>query len=392
MNILFLLRTLDLGGVEIVTTVLANKFAKEGHSVSVFSFKKGSGAVINRFDERVDVYICDSYKCSLKNVKFLRKIFIIKQIEIVINQWGLPLVPIRTIFKAKNNLNIKVISVYHNDPIQNGRINSIKFQLLKNQNIVSVVFFRVLLWIVSFATSYSFRYIYSHSDFFEVLSPYYVSNFRSISHINNLNKLIVQSNPVTIDCSGYTYDSQKKYKEIIYVGRLDSIQKKVNRVIEMWAQLEHIFPLWKLTIVGDGPQKTDLIELVSKFRLKHVLFAGLKDVRPFYERASILVLTSDYEGFPLVLNECMSFGVVPVVYGSFAAINEIIEDNVNGLIVNNQNGHFCLSEMVSKVKYLMDNDDILKKMASYSLVKSSNYSLNSIYKQWMHTFNELVCS
>ena len=50
MNILFLLKTYDLGGVEVVSTVLAKKFIDSGHNVVVFAFEKGKGTALSYFN------------------------------------------------------------------------------------------------------------------------------------------------------------------------------------------------------------------------------------------------------------------------------------------------------------------------------------------------------
>ena len=115
-----------------------------------------------------------------------------------------------------------------------------------------------------------------------------------------------------------------KTKEIIYVGRLDFVQKRVYRVIDTWNYLEEKFPDWRLTIVGDGGDRDNLEGHVKALGLKHVSFEGFQSPIDYYKRASLLMLTSDFEGFPLVLAECMSFGVVPVVYNSYAAVGDII--------------------------------------------------------------------
>ena len=56
MNILFLLKSLEIGGVEVVTAVLANEFIKHGHNVFVFSFLEGKNSVANRFDDNIKIY------------------------------------------------------------------------------------------------------------------------------------------------------------------------------------------------------------------------------------------------------------------------------------------------------------------------------------------------
>ena len=71
---------------------------------------------------------------------------------------------------------------------------------------------------------------------------------------------------------------------------------------------------------------------ITNYKLKRVSLEGFKRPDNYYKRASILLLTSEFEGFPLVLAESMSFGVIPVVYGSFSAIYDIIENNKDGII------------------------------------------------------------
>lgn len=65
---------------------------------------------------------------------------------------------------------------------------------------------------------------------------------------------------------------------------------------------------------------------VRELKLRNVSFEGFQNPKEYYERASILLLTSEFEGFPLVLPECMSFGVIPAVYGSYSAVYDIVED------------------------------------------------------------------
>lgn len=80
-----------------------------------------------------------------------------------------------------------------------------------------------------------------------------------------------------------------------------------------------------------------LLHLVKKqvaaYDLEHVSFEGFQQPKPYYERASILLFTSEYEGFPLVLAECMSFGVIPVVYDSYSAVRDIIDDGKDGVVI-----------------------------------------------------------
>lgn len=169
---------------------------------------------------------------------------------------------------------------------------------------------------------------------------------------------------------------------MIYVGRLDYNQKRVHRIIETWALIEDCFPDWRLTLVGDGVERDNLEHLAETLNLCHVNFEGFADPRPYYERASILLLTSEFEGFPLVLAECMSFGVVPVVYGSYSAVYDIIRDGENGMIVKPQIGGFSANDMAKAVKQIMEDNTYRCYMAQQAIMTSRNYSIETIYKQW----------
>lgn len=389
MNILFLLRSLDIGGLEVVTAVLANKLVSEGHHISVFAFEKRSGKVMERFGKDVEITIAGTYLKTKENVTLLRQLLINNRIDVVINQWGLPLIPIKTLCDAKQGLDVNVISVYHNDPLQNGRIQSVEMQLNKTENLLKKAILGCKKLAFRVITGSAMRYIYRKSDVFEVLSPSFVSHFQQFTWLKKTPKLVVQTNPITIDVDGFEFRAGEKRKEIIYVGRIDYTQKRVFRVIETWVQLESCFPEWQLTIVGDGEERENIEHMVRDLELKHVSFEGFQAPRSYYERASILLLTSEFEGFPLILAECMSFGVVPVVYGSYSAVYDIIEDGKDGIIVSKTDEGFNAALMAEKVTSIISDIDKRNNMALAAIEKSMNYSIDQIYKQWMEIIQKV---
>lgn len=168
------------------------------------------------------------------------------------------------------------------------------------------------------------------------------------------------------------------------------MQKRTYRVIDVWNLLENKYKDWHLTIVGEGPDRENLENHAKALNLKRVSFEGFKDPVLYYKRASILMLTSDFEGFPLVLAESMSFGVVPVVYDSFAAIRDIIDNGKDGVITEKVNGQFNAEAMAKDVEKVINNCDSVKSMAYAAIEKSKNYSLNEIYKRWIVLLNSLT--
>lgn len=381
-NILFLLKGLEIGGLEVVTAVLANKFVEEGHRVSIFSFLGGKHSIAERFDARIKLYQQDDYSQSRENVFKLRQVLIDDEIDIVINQWGLPYVPIKTARKAAKGLNVKIISVYHNAPSFNGRIQKLNIALAGCENPIKRFVLNLKRYAFKKITSRAMAYIYRHSDLFLVLSPSYIDDFKKFTGVNDGGHLQVLTNPITVEHDDYEFAFDEKQKEIIYVGRLDFVQKRVYRVVDTWNYLEERFPAWRLTIVGDGEDRENLENHVKCLGLKHVSFEGFQKPIDYYKRASILLLTSDFEGFPLVLAECMSFGVIPAVYNSYSAVGDIIDDGKDGIVIPYNNDGYKADEAAVMVAKIMGNDEKREQMALAAIEKSKEYSVERIYGEW----------
>ena len=120
--------------------------------------------------------------------------------------------------------------------------------------------------------------------------------------------------------------------------------------------------------------------------LRRVFFEGFVSPIPYYKRASVLILTSEYEGFPLVLAECMSFGVVPVVYGSYPAVYDIIDNEKNGMICYKSNDSFPHDDMSTIVQKVIDDKDLRKKMSQTAIETSKSYDITEIYGKWIKLF------
>ena len=389
-NILFLLKGLEIGGLEVVTAVLANKFVEEGHQVSVFSFLGGKHSIADRFDARIKLYQQDDYSRSKENVAKLRKVLVDDKIDIIINQWGLPYTPIKTARKAAKGLDVKIISVYHNAPSFNGRIQKLNIALMGCENLMKRLALRLMRFAFKKVTSRAMAYIYRHSDLFLVLSPSYIEEFKRFTGVSDDRYLQVLTNPITVEHDGYEYAFNEKQKEIIYVGRLDFVQKRVYRVIDTWNYLEDNFPDWRSTIVGDGEDRQSLVNHAKALGLKRVNFEGFQKPIYYYKRASILLLTSDFEGFPLVLAECMSFGVIPAVYNSYSAVCDIIDDGKDGIVLPYHKNGYDANEAAGMIAKIMKDDCKREQMALAAIKKSKEYSVEKIYSEWERVFNGCI--
>lgn len=391
MNILIYTRGFLLGGISVVSAVLANKFKRERHNVTIWAFYKGESSVASEalLDKGIDVVYGHGFKCCEQNIQSLRNTLIKYNVDVILNQYGLPYIPVKVAKKATRDLNVKIISTYHNAPAFNAKTQKIKNELARTNNPLKRLVLMGIRQIVDCVTRVSMCYNYRYSDIYLVLSESYVDEFKQFTKLKHPGHLMVQTNPITLNCTNYVLGRIPKTKEILYVGRLDAVQKKVERVIRTWDYLEKNSQDWQLTIVGDGPDKQHLMEMTEQLGLKRVSFEGFKSPVEYYKRAALLMLTSDFEGFPLVLPEAMSLGVIPVVYDSYAAVRDVIEDGVTGLIVPHHKEGYNAQEAADMMCTLMKDAGRMEKMAMAAIEKSKKFSIDRIYEEWMEKINSL---
>ena len=372
MNILFILQYYKIGGVQTVTHVLANKFVQEGHNCNVLTLTPSKGEEIYPIlNKKIGVSVIDTHILSPKETIIkLRNFLIDESVDVIINQSGHLYKTTALIKNASKNLKIKIISVLHNTPSFGLKFrykHNITDKLEYYKNIIRLAYF--------------YRKVYKDSDLYILLSDSFISEFENISRLKNLKKIRVISNPITIDNEDFVYNFERKEKQIIFVGRLEYTQKRIERILNVWSKIQSEYKDWTLTIVGDGPDMLRLKKITANNNIQSVEFVGFQNPKDFYKKASILLLTSDYEGFPLTVTESMSFGVIPVVYGSYSAVYDIITDGYSGIISKPNNG-FDEEDFVNKLKTLLSSESKRREFSQNALNDSRKYSLNNICEKW----------
>lgn len=120
-------------------------------------------------------------------------------------------------------------------------------------------------------------------------------------------------------------------KTIITVGRLVP-WKGIDRIIEILIY----FPSFRLVIIGDGPQKSQLENLAQMLNLSNrVLFLGSlpkEQVFACLKQANVFILNSSYEGLPHVILEAMS-AELPIVATDAGGTSEVVEDKKTGILI-----------------------------------------------------------
>jgi glycosyltransferase involved in cell wall biosynthesis len=112
---------------------------------------------------------------------------------------------------------------------------------------------------------------------------------------------------------------------------------------------------------------------------------GFQSPEEYYSDSSIFCLTSNFEGFPMVLPEAMAFGVVPFAFDSFPAVHDIIEDGKTGVLVK----PFSIKEYADKLAQLMDDGKERARMSENCMKYVTRFSLDNIVNQWVTLINSL---
>lgn len=387
MNILFLMGTYpNYGGVEKVSTVLANEFIQRGYGVSIISFEQPFPELaLKELNPNIKLYKLEKPIYTKKNIQKLSTIIQNQKIDILINQWAVPFYVARLCHHALKGSNCKLITVHHNLPNTNARIKDIEIRI--ENKIGNLWINKVKLHCIRYISRLSLKYTYIRSDKYVVLSPSFIDKVQKFIFISNTKKIAVIPNPITIPQHNICQESYNKEKQIIYVGRIEYNQKRTFRIIDIWKELESEFKDWSLLIIGDGPDKKDLEERIKQNNLRQIKIMGFNDPINFYKKASILLLTSEYEGFPLVLLESMSYQNIPVVYGSFSAVYDIIDSGKNGFI---SPPPFSAASMAKILKELMKNENKRNAMALKAQQKAQQFTLSAIADQWENLFKQLT--
>ena len=97
-------------------------------------------------------------------------------------------------------------------------------------------------------------------------------------------------------------------------------------------------------------------------------------------------MTSSFEGWPMVLMEAMQMGVVPIAFNSFESVYDIIDDHLNGIIVENND----IDMYVKQLKWLMCHEEECMKMGEAATHIADRYSIEKVMKQYVVQFNKLL--
>lgn len=343
MNLYFLVEDISIiGGAERVVVNLANNFS-EDYNVKIIT-KKMEKQIIYKMKPTIEIINLniDNKNKILKNIQLIKKL--------------------NEIFNNKNSVEI-IIGI--------GVINSIPLYFIRNTKIKKIASEHMSYHMCNKIVKVLRKLIYPRLS--SVVS---LTNYDLKKYYEKMNR-----NSICIpNFSNFELKTENIKKEniMISVGRLDN-QKGFDRLIEIWKEFEKINKEWQLEIYGEGPLKKELQNKIDVNRLKNIKLMGSTDkIQEKIEKSKLYLMTSRYEGLPMVLIEAMTLGVPCISFDCKTGPRDIIKNGENGFLIEDGNNELYLKKIIE----CTTNDEYIKEMSVNSKELVKKFSKAQIIELW----------
>ena len=222
---------------------------------------------------------------------------------------------------------------------------------------------------------------------------YIIPNLNSVIVLTRHDRILYKSqlnietitihNPVTLE-ETHILPKERIQKRFLAIGRLSHQTKGFDLLIEAFAQFRLKHDGWMLDIIGEGPEEPLLRNLIRKHRMENSIkiHPFTQNIASYYSASDVFILSSRWEGFPLVLCEAMSMGL-PVIASDLPVVKEILSDEQDCLIF--QNG--CVASLAEKMDRMVTLKDI-HTMGKAAFAKSRHFLVSDIIEQWKKLIND----
>lgn len=189
--------------------------------------------------------------------------------------------------------------------------------------------------------------------------------------------------PNSFDFKTHSNSEILPFKYVIAVGRLVKL-KQFDKLIESYSKSHLPEKNIHLVILGTGKEHANLEKKISDFNLQAVIhLLGFKEnVYDYISKAKFLVLSSQYEGFSMVILEALSLGIPVVSFDCEYGPRELIHNNSNGILVENQN----FDELTRKLDIFVEDEIFYQNCKNNTISSVAKFQSSVIVNQWLQIF------
>lgn len=353
----FILDITTGGGIERTTSLLSNTFVQNGHQVTIVSAFRQNKIPIYNLNKKINVvYLldeCYTHNNSLtkilaqyfKVIKATKSYYKRNQCDVIIGQAFLACF----FLWITGNAHKAYACEHFKYGMYNGWIRAFRNRMYRS--------FRSVITL----TDNDYRTYHSKG-----LRVSIIPNI-AIFNINGAKK---QETPI---------------KRMISVGRLN-FQKGYDLLLLALKPVFKKHPEWNIYIYGEGEERQRLENLRDNLDLtNHVFFPGfVRDIQSEYLQSSFYVMSSRYEGLPMVLLEAMACGLPIVSFNCPEGPAQLLKDGA-GLLIPPEN----VEELTKGINRMIEDKQLRSNLANIASERVKEYSPEKVYLQWISLFNNL---
>jgi glycosyltransferase involved in cell wall biosynthesis len=200
--------------------------------------------------------------------------------------------------------------------------------------------------------------------------------------------IYVIPNPISEPFLGsHGSNGRSAHHTVVAMGRLEP-QKGFDRLLTAFAKCAARHPEWTLRIVGEGSERARLQALVVKLGLESRIRLDIVTEEPekVLRDSDLFVLSSRYEGFPMVLLEAMACGLPVISFDCPTGPREMIRDGIDGVLVRPDDVEALTKAMDS----LMGAQQERQRLAARAVEVSERFGLPRVMAMWSEILDEVV--
>ncbi|KXH81999.1 N-acetyl-alpha-D-glucosaminyl L-malate synthase BshA [Sporosarcina sp. HYO08] len=362
----------SLGGSGVVATELGKKMAKKGHEIHFIASDKPfrleeSHSNIHFHEVKIDAYAVFKYPpYDIALANRIAGVIEQEQLDLLHVHYAVPHAICAALGKDMANSDIGMITTLHGTDVtilgQDPALrNTVRYGIQKSTRTTAV---SASLREETLTTIKPDREILTIYNFIDE------EKYRPVDPGNLKGELGIQADE----------------KVLIHISNFRSV-KRIQDIIESFSKIVAVMKA-KLLLVGEGPKKEEMLELVQNLQLeKDVIFTGKRDDLPeLLSMSDLMFLLSEKEAFGLVLLEGLACGV-PAIATNIGGIPEVIEDGVNGYLVPLGDTSLAAERAV----FLLSNEELYERFRKNALgTLNEKFHSSVIVEQYEQLYYEVA--